>query len=116
MIPEKQTPKAVARIVLKIDVHLILVYITTLSTKGGVLPRRVMAPVVIMDISPWLLTKCSLRMIKNFYTNDDDEKDVESDDHEAPEDGGNSKVTEPFRVLAPFLDGVHYAEKCSCVC
>ena len=43
---------------------------------------------------------------KNVYTNDDDEKDVESDDHEAPEDGGNSKVAEPFRVLAPFLDGV----------
>jgi hypothetical protein len=42
----------------------------------------------------------------NFYTNDDDKKAVESDDHEAPEDGGNSKVTKPLRVLAPFLDAV----------
>jgi hypothetical protein len=42
----------------------------------------------------------------NFYTNDDNEKAMESDDHEAPEDRGNSKVPEPFRVLAPFLDGV----------
>jgi hypothetical protein len=42
----------------------------------------------------------------NFYTNDDNEKAMESDDHEAPEDRGNSKVPEPLRVLAPFLDGV----------
>jgi hypothetical protein len=42
----------------------------------------------------------------NFNTNFDDDKAVESDDHEAPEDGRNGKVTEPFRVLAPFLDGV----------
>jgi hypothetical protein len=63
MIPKKNTPRAVALIVLKIDVHLILVYITTLSTKGGVLPRKVMAPVVIMDISPWLLTKCTFQPI-----------------------------------------------------
>jgi hypothetical protein len=46
MIPKKETPLAAALIVLKIDVHFLLVYITTLSTKGGVLPRRVMAPVV----------------------------------------------------------------------
>jgi hypothetical protein len=42
----------------------------------------------------------------DFYTNDDNKKAEESDDHEAPEDGGNSKVPELFRVLAPFLDGV----------
>jgi hypothetical protein len=42
----------------------------------------------------------------NFYTNDDKKKAMESDDHEAPEDRGNSKVPEPLRVLAPFLDGV----------
>jgi hypothetical protein len=42
----------------------------------------------------------------NYNTNEYDDTAVDSDDDEAPEDRRNGKVTEPFRVLVPFFDGV----------